>query len=116
MNEKYDPIHLAGYVWARFYALPEHKNCIIEDYSIFIDIDNGKKECYLVKAGEETFLWKGVHGGETWEAIRDEEELYKKRDLLGSVHIRFKDKPLEIDNRLLEPFPNYIFFWNYITR
>ncbi len=116
MKERYNPIHLACHVWAKFYALPKHKNSKIEDYSIYIEINNGKKECYLVQGGEDAFLWKGAYARTSWEPIKDEEELYKKKDLLGSVHVRFKDKPIEIDNKLLEPFPNYIFFWNYITR
>lgn len=115
MGEKYDPLHIVSHVWRSFDTLPEHENSKIEDYSIYIEIEKSKNECYLVKAGEDAFLWKGVYGETTWEAIKDEEELYKKRDLLGSVHIRFKEKPIEINERLLDPFPDYDFFWSYIT-
>lgn len=116
MEEKYDPLHIVSHVWAKFYTLPEHKNSKIEDYSIFIEIDNNKNECYLIKAREDTFLWKGPCAGTNWDAIKDEEELYKKRDILGAVHVRFRDKLIKIDNKVLDPFPNYIFFWSYITR
>ncbi|MDH4218481.1 MAG: hypothetical protein OEW69_08665 [Nitrospirota bacterium] len=116
MEDKYDLLQIVSRVWARFYTLPEHKNSKIEEYSIFIEIKNSNDECYLINAREEDFLWKGMLSGITWQVIMDEEELYKKRDLLGFVHVRFRDKPIKINNKILDPFPNYDFFWNYIIK
>lgn len=116
MEEKYDPLQVVSHVWGKFWTLPDHQNSKIEDYSVFIEIRQSEKECYQIRASKNGTLWMGTCAGTAWRYIKDEEELYKKRDFLGAVHVRFKDKPIEINNKLLEPFPNYIFFWNYITR
>jgi hypothetical protein len=116
MEEKYDPLHVVSHVWAKFYTLPEHKNSKIEDYSIFIEIKYSKNECYHIRASENGTLWKGTCAGTSWRSVKDEEELYKKREFLGAVHVRFRNKLIEINDKVVDPFPNYDFFWNYITR
>lgn len=116
MEEKYDPFHIISHVWGKFHGLPEHREAKIEEYSVFVEIMYSKKECYLIKAGEENFLWKGACSGTQWRAINERKELYDKRDFLRSVNIRFRNNPIAIENKILEPFPNYDFFWNYISR
>ena len=116
MEERYDPFHIVSRVWSKFHALPEHREAKIEEYSIFVEIKYSKEECYLIKAGDDNFLWRGVCSGTTWRTIKDFEELYDKRDFLGAVTIRFRNNPIKIENKILEPFPNYNLFWNYITR
>jgi hypothetical protein len=115
MEEKYDPLQLVSHVWGKFWAFPEHQDSQIEDYSIFIEIRYSKKEYYQIRATKNGTLWKGTDSGTTWRHVKDEEELYKKRDFLGAVHVRFRDKPIKINGKILDPFPNYIFFWNYIS-
>lgn len=61
MEEKYDPFHIVSHVWSKFHALPGHREARIEEYSIFIEIMYSKNECFLIRAGETSFLWKGVH-------------------------------------------------------
>ena len=116
MEEKYDPFHIVSHVWAKFHSLPEHRDAQIEDYSIFIENKSAEKECYIIKAGEDTFLWKRDHPEATWSVVTDPEEFYDKRDSLGAVTVGFQDEPINIGNKTLEPFPNFDFFWNYITR
>jgi hypothetical protein len=116
MEEKYDPLQVVSHIWGKFWPLPEHQNSQVEDYSISIEIRYSKNECYQIRATKNGTLWKGECSGTSWRAIKDEEELYKKRDFLGAVHVRFRGKLIKIDNKVLDPFPNYIFFWNYITR
>ena len=116
MEEKYDPFHIVGHVWSKFRTLPEHREAKIEEYSIFIEIKYSKNECYLIRAGETNFLWRGAYLGTTWKPVNDPEELYKNRDLLRAVHVTFKGEPININNKILEPFPNCELFWNYITR
>jgi hypothetical protein len=116
MEEKYDPLQIVSHVWGKFWALPGHRDSQIEDYSIFIEIRYSKNECYQIRATKNGTLWKGTEPGTTWKAVKDEEELYKKRDFLGAVHVRFRDRPIKMNNKIIDPFPNYTFFWNYITR
>jgi len=115
MEEKYDPLQVVSHVWGKFWALPEHQDSQIEDYSIFIEIKYSKNECYQIRATKNGTLWKGTCAGTDWRSIKDEEELYKKRDFLGAVHVRFRNKLIKINDKVVDPFPNYIFFWNYIT-
>ncbi len=116
MEDKYDPLHVVSHVWAKFYTVPEHKNSKIEEYSIFIEIKYSKNECYQIQAAKNGTLWKGTCAGTDWRSVEDEEELYKKRDFLGAVHVRFRNKLIKINNKVVDPFPNYNFFWSYITR
>jgi hypothetical protein len=116
MEEKYDPLQIVSHVWGKFWALPEHQHSQIEDYSIFIEIRYTKNECYQIRATKNGTLWKGTCAGTSWRHIKDEEELYKKRDFLGAIQVRFRDKPIKMNGKLLDLFPNYIFFWNYIAR
>ena len=115
MEEKYDPLQLVSHVWGKFWALPEHQGSQIEDYSIFIEIKYSKNECYQIRATKNGTLWKGTCAGTDWRSIKDEEELYKKRDFLGAVHVRFRNKLIKIHNKMIDPFQNYDFFWSYIT-
>jgi len=116
MEEKYNPFQVASHVWGKFWALPGHQISSIEDYSAFIEIKKTEKECYLIRPSKQGYLWKGNLFGTKWRLIPDLEELFENKDLLGTVHIRFRDKPIKINDNTLEPFPNYEFFWNYITR
>jgi hypothetical protein len=116
MEEKYDPFHIVSHVWAKFRSLPEHKEAKIEDYSIFVKNKSAEKECYIIKADEDNFLWKREHPGATWSAVTDPEEFYDKRNSLGSVTIRFKGEPINIDDKTLGPFLNYGLFWHYISK
>jgi hypothetical protein len=116
MEEKYDPFHIVSHVWAKFHGLPGHRDAKIEDYSIFIENKSKEKECYIIKAGEEYFLWKKEHPGATWSAVTNPEEFYDRRDSLGTVTIGFKDEPIKINDKTVEPFPNYGLFWHYITK
>ena len=115
MEEKYNPLQIASHVWGKFWALPEHNPSKIEDYSIFIQIKQTENEFYLIRVTKSGFLWKGFKSGTSWRLIQDEEELFRNKDLLGAVHVMFRDMPVIINNKELEPFPNYNFFWNYIA-
>jgi hypothetical protein len=116
MEEKYSPLHIVNHVWGKFFALPEQRECKIEEYSVFIEIKYSKKECFLIKAGKDGFLWRGICSGTSWRAIKDAGELYDKRDFLGSVSIRFRNNPIKIENKILDSFPNYDLFWHYISK
>jgi hypothetical protein len=116
MEEKYNPYHLVSQVWGKFWANPEHQHSKIEDYSIFIRIKQNEIECYQIRITKAGSLWKGFTSGTTWRLIQDEEELFKNKDLLGAVNVEFRNKPIKINDKVLEPFPNYDYFWNYITR
>ena len=116
MEEKYDPLQAASHVWSKFWPLPEHRNSKIEDYTIFIQIKQSENECYLIRPSKSGYLWKGSASGTQWRLISDEEELYKNRDLLGVVYVKFRNNLVMINAKELEPFPNFNLFWNYITR
>ena len=115
MEDKYSPLHVASHIWIKFWGLPGHQSTSVEDYSVFIEIKQTENECYLIKPSKHGYLWKGTLTGTKWKLITDFEELYKKKDLLKSVRVRFKEEPVKINDKILEPFPNYDFFWNYIT-
>jgi hypothetical protein len=115
MEEKFNPLHAASCVFAKFWMLPDHQGGELADYSIFIEIKQSENMCYLIRPTKSGYLWKGILSGTKWKLITNFEELNENKDLLGAVHIKFRDKPIEINNNPLEPFPNYGLFWNYIT-
>jgi hypothetical protein len=116
LEEKYDPLQIVSRVWSKFRALPDHRDSKIEDYAIFIEIKNSQKEYYQIRAAKNGFLWRGTESGQTWRSVEDEEELFRARDSLGAVLVRFRERPIKIKGKILDPFPNYTFFWNYIKR
>jgi len=116
MQDKYNPLHVASHVWGKFFTLSGHQNSSVEDYSVCIEIKGSENECYLINPTATGYLWKGTCSRDIWRVVEDTEELYKKRDLLGAVHIRFRDEPIKIEDKVLEPFPNYALFWDYLTR
>jgi hypothetical protein len=116
MEEKYSPLHVVSQVWGKFWWIPEHQGSRVEDYSIFIGDKQDENECYLIRASKSGCLWKGIRFGKSWMSINDEEELYRKREFLGEVHIKFRNNPIKMSDKVLEPFPNYNLFWSYITR
>jgi hypothetical protein len=116
MEDKYSPLHVVSHVWGKFWAFPEHQNSAIEDYSIFIEDKHSENDCFQIRVTKNGCLWKGIRLGTAWRAIKDEEELYKNREFLGAVHITFRNDPIKMNDKVLEPFPNYDFFWSYITR
>ena len=95
---------------------PEHQNSQIEDYSIFIEFKRRKKEGFLIRFGNDAFLWSGAVSGSRWMVIQEPEKLYEKRNSLGKVHVRFRGKKIKINKKSLDPFPNYRVFWNYISQ
>lgn len=107
---------MASHIWSKFWGLPGHQNSAIEDYSVFIEIKESENECFLIKPSKNGYLWKGTLFGTKWKLISDFEEFYEKRDLLSAVHVWFKEEPVKMSNKILEPFPNYDLFWNYIRR
>jgi hypothetical protein len=116
MGDKYSPLHLASYVWSKFWGLYGHQDATVEDYSIYIEIKQTENECYLIKPAKTGYLWRGTLFGTEWKPIFKLEELNTNKDLLSTVHIRFKEEPVKIKDKILEPFPNYNLFWSYITR
>ena len=116
MEEKYSPLQVASRVWGKFWAFPEHNPSRIEDYSVYIQIKQSGNEFYMIRVTKSGFLWKGFKSGTSWRLIQDEEELFKNKDILGAVHVRFRELPIMINDKELEPFPNYNFFWNYISK
>lgn len=116
MEDKYNPLHVASHVWGKFWAFPEHQNSSIEDYSIFIEIKQTESECYLIRPSKNGYLWRGSLSGTRWTLITELEELNENKELLSAVHIKFREEPVKIKDKILEPFPNYDLFWYYITR
>lgn len=116
MQDKFNPLQAYSCVFSKFWMFPEHQDSQIADYSIFIEIKQSENECYLIKPSKIGYLWKGILFGTKWKLITNFEELYENKDLLGAVHIKFRNDPIKIDNMPLEPFPNYDLFWNYITK
>ena len=116
MEDKYNPLHILSLVWTKFWRFPGYQNSAIEDYSIFIEIKQNENECFLISVSKYGYLWKGSLFGNKWKLITDFKEFYEKKDLLKTVHLRFKDEPICIKNEILEPFTDYDLFLEYITR
>lgn len=116
MEEKYNPLYVASHIWSKFWGLSGHQNSAIEDYSIFIEIKQSENECFLIKPSKHGYLWKGTLFGTKWKLITEIEELNNNKDLLSAVHVRFRGELIKMNNKILEPFPNYDLFWNYITK
>ncbi len=118
MEEKYDPLLIISHVFGKLFALSGHQKSSINNYSIFIEIKESKNECYQIKIRKniDDILCKGQCSGTSWRVIKNHEVLSKNKDFLGTVHIRFRNRQIKINNRILEPFPDYDSFWNYITK
>jgi L-rhamnose mutarotase len=116
VEDQYNPVYVISNVWGKFRALLEHQNSQVEDYSIFIETKQSENEGYLIKYGNDAFLWRGTISGTRWRVIQEPEELYENRNFLGKVHIKFKGKKIKMGNESLGPFPSYNMFWNYIKK
>ena len=58
----------------------------------------------------------GFCEGKIWTEVQVQDALFDKKELLGNVHIRFKNMPIKIENGIIGPFQSYDDFWEYISK
>lgn len=115
MKEKYDPKMILSHMCGKFFGIKGHENVTINDYSIFIEIKNLENQCYRIGSTNNCpALHIGYCRSTSWTEIRDHEILFKNKDQLGRVHIRFKNKPIKINGQSIESFEAYDSFWDFI--
>jgi len=113
MEEKYDPKEMLRLVWSKFSTTIRGS---IDDYSVCIEIKNSNNECYFIcsRPNNPIKLLRGkcktMHGLE-----QNFEILFNDKDFLGRIHLRFRNKPINIKGKPVGPFQTYDVFWEYIS-
>jgi hypothetical protein len=109
IEEKYNPETVIMNTWRRFSNLEEYKGSEAHNFQVYIEIQPREDDMYIIGGYKsDCFLLKYSirHSSST---ITAPQNLFKDKDFLGKVSMRFKEK--EIKN-----YQSYDEFWEDIRQ
>lgn len=107
MEEKYDPDRIIKKTWRRFSVLDEYRGSEVHDFQVYIEVQQRGDDKYVIGGYKDNCFLLKYSMKRSSSTITSPQNLFKDRDLLGSVSIKFKRK--EMRN-----YPSYDEFWEDI--
>lgn len=107
IEEKYDPDIIIMKTWKQFSVFDEYKGSEAHDFQVYIEIQPREDDMYVIGGYRSNCFLLKYSIRNSSSTITAPQNLFKDKDLLGKVSVRFKKK--EIKN-----YQSYDEFWEDI--
>lgn len=95
MEGNYDPKRILMNTFQRFSAMDEYRGSEIHDYQIYIEIKGSEDDRYIIGGYKKDCFLLKYSLRRSSSTITAPKNLYRDRDKLGKVEIKFKKKNMK---------------------
>jgi len=108
MEGKYDPARILRNTWQRFSKQDECKESEAQDFQVYIEIKQSKKDMYIIGGYKSDCFLLKYSLRRSSSTITAPKNLFRDKDKLGEVQILYKKKEIQ-------HYQDYDEFWDDIT-